>query len=119
MGIANLLGLDVVRDDFAAIGDGIAGDFRGIWYHVLHRKPPPPSHYMPVKLRAEIIERDGHQCRYCGQHGTETHGPDGKAWHVDHVWPLKLGGQSKASNLALACEPCNLQKGDRVAFPEY
>jgi len=98
---------------------GIADDFRGIGHHVMHRSSPPASHYMPVKLRAAIIQRDGLRCRYCGQHGTESNGPDGKPWHIDHVWPLALGGRTAASNLALICEPCNLQKGDRLQFPEY
>lgn len=119
MGIANLLGLDIIAEDFADMHHGIADDLRGIFYHAIKRKPPPASHYMPVKLRAAIIERDGQRCRYCGMYGTDTHGADGEPWHIDHIWPLALGGKTKPGNLALSCQPCNLQKGDRLKLPRY
>jgi len=97
----------------------MADDLRGIAYQAIKRTPPPPSHYMPVKLRRSIIERDGYRCRYCGMHGGEDHGPDGEPWHIDHVFPLALGGNTTARNLALSCAQCNLQKGDRLKWPTY
>jgi len=119
MGIANLLGLDVVREEWAGMWGGLGDDLRGIWYQAIKRKPPPASHYMPVKLRQSIISRDGHRCRYCGMYGDEDRGADGTPWHIDHVMPLALGGRTVARNLVLSCAPCNLQKGDRIAFPNY
>jgi 5-methylcytosine-specific restriction endonuclease McrA len=35
--------------------------------------------------------------------------------HVDHKTPLSRGGSNWPSNLALACMPCNLQKGTKTA----
>lgn len=57
-------------------------------------------------LRADVIERDGEICRYCGS----TDGP----WHIDHVVPLSKGGKSTLDNLVVACGPCNQSKGDRL-----
>lgn len=34
--------------------------------------------------------------------------------HADHVMPLKRGGSNKASNIVLACAPCNLSKTDKT-----
>ena len=36
----------------------------------------------------------------------------GNQLRVDHIWPRKLGGQTKLVNLQLLCEPCNGIKGD-------
>ncbi|WP_410591113.1 HNH endonuclease [Amycolatopsis sp. lyj-23] len=44
------------------------------------------------------------RCAYCG----------GKAAHIDHVWPLVLGGDDAPWNLAPACADCNLSKGGRA-----
>lgn len=44
-------------------------------------------------------------CHWCS---TET-GPGAR--HVDHVIPLAKGGVHCASNLVIACIPCNLKKG--------
>lgn len=44
------------------------------------------------------------RCAYCG----------GKAEHLDHVWPLVLGGDDAPWNLAPACADCNLSKGGRT-----
>ena len=35
-------------------------------------------------------------------------------YHLDHVFPLSLGGASTLANLQLLCPPCNLQKGARI-----
>ncbi|MFF0144647.1 HNH endonuclease [Amycolatopsis sulphurea] len=44
------------------------------------------------------------RCAYCG----------GTAAHIDHVWPLVLGGDDAPWNLATACADCNLSKGGRA-----
>lgn len=56
------------------------------------------------RLRFEILRRDNHTCRYCGQAA-----PDVKLT-VDHVLPEALGGSDEASNLVTACQPCNAGK---------
>lgn len=42
-------------------------------------------------------------------------------YHVDHIIPLSRGGHNGASNLALSCPKCNMQKGTKTAdeFAEW
>lgn len=62
-----------------------------------------------AELRRFVIERAGDRCEYCQlpQVGQEA------TFHVDHVIPTKLGGQTADTNLALACVSCSLRKGAR------
>lgn len=53
------------------------------------------------KLRAEVLERDGWTCRYCG----------GVATHADHVVARANGGPDSPANLVGSCRTCNLAKG--------
>lgn len=57
------------------------------------------------RLRFEILRRDEHCCRYCGEHAS----PDVKLT-VDHVLPVALGGTDDPANLVAACGPCNSGK---------
>lgn len=57
-------------------------------------------------LRAEIFERDGMCCAYCGS----TSGPH----EIDHVFPVSRGGKTDQENLVIACRPCNRSKGART-----
>lgn len=57
------------------------------------------------RLRFEILRRDQHCCRYCGEHAS----PQVKLT-VDHVLPVALGGNDDPTNLAAACQPCNAGK---------
>lgn len=65
---------------------------------------------IPSSLRWQVIERAVNRCEYCGlsQEGQEA------AFHVDHVHPESLGGQTESENLALACVSCSLRKAARV-----
>lgn len=56
------------------------------------------------RCRFEVLRRDGHACRYCGQCA-----PDVKLT-VDHVVPKALGGKDEPSNLVAACVDCNAGK---------
>ena len=56
------------------------------------------------RLRFEILRRDNHTCRYCGQAA-----PDVKLT-VDHVVPTTLGGTDDPTNLVTACADCNSGK---------
>lgn len=55
------------------------------------------------KLRQEILERDEYTCIYCG----------GRANQVDHISSLQSGGGDERSNLASACQSCNLRKSTK------
>ncbi len=70
---------------------------------------------IPDDLRARVIQRDGYQCRYCGNQAG--------AFHLDHVYPVARGGETSYENLVMACAPCNTAKQARVGIwpkpPEY
>lgn len=63
----------------------------------------PEKEWWP--LRARVLERDGHACRYCG---------DREKLCVDHVVPLSRGGTNHQVNLVACCMPCNSSKSDRL-----
>jgi len=53
--------------------------------------------------RAQILTRDNHACKRCGQ----------PAQHVDHRVPVTRGGTDHPSNLQALCADCNHKKGAR------
>lgn len=59
---------------------------------------------IPKRLRFEILRRDNHACRYCGQMAPEV------KLTVDHVIPVVLGGSDDPSNIVTACVDCNAGK---------
>jgi len=61
---------------------------------------------VPSSTRAFVYERDGKICAYCG----DENGP----FHIDHIFPIALGGDNSPSNLTVACQPCNLSKGAKT-----
>ncbi len=63
-----------------------------------------PSPKVSKRLRYEILRRDNHTCRYCGDSA-----PDVKLT-VDHVTPTALGGVADPGNLVTACADCNAGK---------
>jgi hypothetical protein len=50
------------------------------------------------------------RCEYCRMHQSLQ----GATFHVEHVRPLSLGGNSERDNLAWACPSCNLHKANRI-----
>jgi hypothetical protein len=46
-------------------------------------------------------------CAYCGRESDEL--------HMDHVVPRSRGGPDTASNIVMACRPCNFEKRDSTA----
>src|SRR5215207_10709908 len=83
---------------------------------LLHIGVSRPS--LPAAVRKQVIARHKHQCLYCGGKGNETHGPVGKAWHIDHFQPVAKGGTDDISNLVLACARCNGAK-HTATFAEF
>lgn len=84
--------------------------YRPIWYippaATLLTKTPPKR--LPVQER--VRRRDGTVCQYCGT--TEA-----AIYQVDHVIPQSLGGVPRLFNLVVACDACNLRKGEGVWLP--
>lgn len=56
----------------------------------------------------EVSRRAYGRCEYCRAPEVAFN----FTFHVDHIIPRSRGGSSDASNLALACESCNLFKSD-------
>ena len=67
---------------------------------------------MEAAARIAVRRRAALRCEYCGLH--QEHAPFA-AFHVEHVIPRKHGGPDDVSNLALACDRCNLHKGSNLA----
>jgi hypothetical protein len=65
--------------------------------------------YVPAQLRRLVIERADSRCEYCrlSQEGQEA------TFHIDHIIPKSIGGETIAENLALACVSCSLRKAAR------
>jgi hypothetical protein len=55
------------------------------------------------EVREYLLEKFGRKCVYCGVTGVPL--------NIDHVHPRSRGGSDRVSNLALACIPCNQNKG--------
>lgn len=71
------------------------------------RRIRPNDEPLPNWLKAEIRERDGFMCYYCGVRVS--------GGHIDHKNPRSRGGSNRRNNLVLACAPCNLAKNDMTA----
>jgi 5-methylcytosine-specific restriction endonuclease McrA len=54
------------------------------------------------ELREYLLEKWKRQCAYCDARETRL--------QVEHIEPRALGGSNRASNLTLACHPCNQRK---------
>lgn len=59
---------------------------------------------IPKEIRAEVFEKFGGHCSYCGLQ------LKAKGWHVDHVIPVSAGGVDDISNLFPSCATCNFFK---------
>lgn len=64
---------------------------------------------IPAGLRKPVLDRSAGRCEYCklSQTGQEA------TFHIDHVTPVAVGGETIIENLALACVSCSLRKGAR------
>jgi 5-methylcytosine-specific restriction endonuclease McrA len=70
------------------------------------------------KRKAEHVPYSGDDLRalYASQGGVCAYCPVPLVggYHVDHIVPLDRGGADRLDNLALACAPCNLSKGNKT-----
>jgi hypothetical protein len=66
------------------------------------------------ELREYLLEKWQRTCVYCGNKDVP--------FQIEHILPKSRGGSDRASNLTLACEPCNVRKGRQTAeefgYPE-
>lgn len=66
-------------------------------------KRPRPQRRL---TRAEVFNRDGHTCQYCGRQTREL--------TLDHVIPRYRDGEHVWENVVSACIPCNHRKAGRT-----
>jgi 5-methylcytosine-specific restriction endonuclease McrA len=93
----------------------------------LQRPPRMPS----AAVKAEVLRRDGHHCRFCGipvirseirmricyayphlkiwgKTNLSQHAAFQTMWaQYDHVVPYTRGGNNEPGNLVITCAPCN------------
>ena len=67
---------------------------------------------MDAACKERVRQRASHRCEY--RHLAENE-LQYVAFHVEHVVPKKHGGGDDVSNLALACQQCNLHKGANLS----
>lgn len=80
--------------------------------------------FVPIDMKAQIIERDGFKCKICGKFVTTCR--DAKRfvklgtgmYHIDHIVPCSQGGRATYENLQLTCPTCNLSRKRRFTFDE-
>ena len=68
-----------------------------------------PTDRKPIakKIRFEVFKRDSFTCQYCGRMAPDV------VLHIDHINPIKNGGDNDILNLTTSCVDCNLGKGAR------
>src|SRR5262249_62145169 len=63
-------------------------------------------HQKPAVLRKKnVSEGKTHTCQYCGRMGPDL--------TIDHIIPRSLGGKTSWDNVVVACQACNVRKGNR------
>lgn len=81
-------------------------------------KAPTPA--APRGLRAQVLRRDGWQCRNCGWSPGDyvPPAPSGRPLYrgleLDHIHPKSLGGPNTLENFQVLCTTCNTRKGARI-----
>ena len=65
------------------------------------------NRYVSENLRTQVELRAGEICEYCRIAIQDTY----FGGEIDHIISLKHRGRTESENLALACQPCNRNKG--------
>ena len=55
--------------------------------------------------KKNVFRRDNYTCQYCGWIGSGL--------TIDHIIPRSLGGKTSWDNVVVACQACNVRKGNR------
>lgn len=71
-------------------------------YVMVDPRQLPPRARKAIKLRYEILDRDGHRCLSCG-----ARPGDGRRLQVHHTKPVAAGGDNDPENLETLCEDCH------------
>lgn len=66
--------------------------------------------YISAELRRLVFIRARGCCEYCRCQVRYSPG----AFHIEHIHPVELGGETIAENLALACQGCNSHKYTKI-----
>lgn len=61
--------------------------------------------HVPNKLYKQVVQRANRRCQECLRQGRTKEGEE-----VDHIIPIKDGGQSTLDNLQYLCHECHYQK---------
>lgn len=67
---------------------------------------------MDQATRELVRQRAGNRCEYCGLHQNDL---PFLRFHTEHIIARQHGGGDYDSNLALACNHCNLHKGPNLS----
>ena len=59
------------------------------------------------EVREYLLEKWGRRCAYCGATDIPL--------EIEHIVPKSRGGSNRVSNLTLACNACNTEKGSQTA----
>ena len=79
--------------------------------------PGKPSGKGKLQSRAKDALYVVKACAYCKEYGTYDKGPDGMAWHMDHIIPWAVRPLESLSNYVKACHTCNMKKGAQRIYP--
>lgn len=67
------------------------------------------------RVVAVLLKRDGGKCHYCGVEMTPNGGERiDTTMTREHVLPRCFGGTNEQTNLVLACNQCNNDRGDTI-----
>lgn len=95
------------------------------WARAAYATNPNKEKARRHRRRARILaSQDGHftaddvKLQYKSQRGKCWHCGNkvGDDYHIDHLYPLVLGGSNGARNIVVSCEPCNLSKGAKPTW---
>lgn len=95
------------------------------WARDAYAANPDKEKAKQHRRRARILaSQDGHftaddvKLQYKSQRGKCWHCGNkvGDDYHIDHLYPLVLGGSNGARNIVVSCEPCNLSKGAKPTW---
>ena len=73
---------------------------------------PPRRPVFSTSFRLNLFLKRKGSCASCHQKIDA-----GKAWDIDHILPLALGGTNEPENLQILCRPCHQSKTSQSDIP--